>query len=1186
MGKVETKPPSAGSETSVAVVTRILNECQHSQGVHARRAKELVAWRSEHREGFLTDLWKCLLPLFTVFKREPAVERLVKFVVTFVTLRDEKHGGECDAFLEEFFGLLLFSTDATNKVVRLRACQILSEVILRLNEDAEVSDEVWDDVIESMHRRMQDKVPAIRVYSARALARFASADGSDDPEDDAILSAYRRSLQLDQNAEVRRNIILSMPPSNATVHDIVRHTADVSEAVRRTAFFVLAKKFPIQSLSIKQRTGILQRGLHDRKEAVQVECLKMLKDVWLVKCCQGDLIALLKYLDVETNESVGESVMLALLREDAIKVQDGQGLRKFTPNTNAETEGGCNLAHLMEAEEALYWRLYISYLHSEAQAKGHDAATTGGAQAAINAAAATEKNELLDRVLPSTMAEYVHLVKAHLNAGPHLHFVSRQLLLIGKFLDFSDATNRKVAGTFLQDIMCLPAGHFEDDEVLLGDGLSLGGDKYWSKAVAELAWKVHGAPQEFVKMISEVVAELGRPCREGGASIMQWVTCLAATGFMLENIESLNQLTGHAIEAHELLGGLLLPAAKHIHPEVQRAAVRSLGLFCAREPKPSLQAVKQLRLALTNGISILQKMASKALFDLCMWHGAAVVDRAIGLGIPSQEGLIDDGALKGDNGLPTLDLLAQKLDADDTEQESMVQGEAGDAETVQSIIAEGFAKLLLQSKVFSDILPLQHSVFAKVLRLYFNEETKSVPRLRQCLAVFFETYPSISLDHKSCIAKSFIPVMRAEWPGIYGNESGTQATVATKKRHATKLSKFMLQLLHQPLFEGGDPSSRLDDKGELLEQENCTSAKEQLTVTVFDEELAIRIAAEVVGFPSQRSAAAKSYLVMLTKTLCSIDFRQSEQQLIKCMRRLLDNMKDSVMGDKQASKELDNMAMRLRDLDNTPEDALSDEQLQITLCNMELEEFRLGQVDQQEVEAKTPAPAAANRGRARRAKRASTPESCSSSPSPVANTPGMPPTTVRAQRASKTAAMGKMRSELAPSKRAIYASSEEDLVSSSSSDDDQDGDKANETDSEFEVSVQQACVDESEPAVLLERTNCSAPNAAQGQKAAESGVCVGSFITSVSDESEVNSHAQAISKGRRCSRGPKKEKGPATVQGNLIEEENAVSVSISEERALSIPSKPVAKAGTMRRNLRLNRNKSGQVISSDHHATR
>eukprot|EP00250_Pteridium_aquilinum_P000880 c11059_g1_i1 orf=140-3382(+) len=1066
MGKmVEGKAPqaTAAAATPEAVMARILNECQQSAGVHARRAKELVAWRSQHKDGaFLTHLWKSLLPLFTVFKREPAAERLVKFVVTFVTLRNEKQGAECDAFLEEFFGLLLFSTDSANKAVRLRACQILSEVILRLNEDAEVSDDVWDDVIESMQRRMQDKIPAIRVYSARALARFASAeDGLGDPENDAILRAYRRSLQSDQNAEVRRNIILSMPASNATVHDIVRHTADVNEAVRKTAFFVLSKKFPIQSLSIKQRTSILQRGLHDRREDVQAECLKMLKDVWLVKCCQGDAVALLKYLDVETNETVGESVMLALLKVDAITVQDRQSLRKFRTDTATEIEGNCELAPLMEAEEALYWRVFISYLHSEAQAKGHDAAITGGAQAAINAAAATEKNELLDCVLPSTMTEYVQLVKAHLNAGPPSQFVARQLLLIGKYMDFSDATNRKVAGTFLHEIMCLPAGHFEENEILLGDGLSLGGDKQWSRAVAELTWKVHEAPQEFEKMVSDVVAELGRPCREGGATVMQWINCLAAAGFFLENIESLQQLTGRAIEAHELLGGLLLPAAKHIHPEVQRAAVRSLGIFCTKETKPSLQAVKQLRLALLNGIGLIQKMASKALFDLCMWHGAHVLDRGMGLKVPSVEAPTEVADPESESSI--LEVLAQMLDRDDMKQEQMAGIEAGDGETLQSIIAEGFAKMLLQSKDFSDILPLQQSVFTKMLRLYFTEETRSVPRLRQCLAMFFETYPSVSLHHKSCIAKSFIPVLRAEWPGTYGNESGTHTTIAAKRKHLTKLSKFMLQMLHQPLFEAVVPSSQEYDKGELLEQGSFSLSKEQpKTVLAFNEELAIRIAVEVAGFPSQQSAAARSYLVMLSKALCSLEFRQSEQELIKCLRRLLDSIKETLKGDKQARKEIDNLELRLQAMDNTPEDILSDEQLKIILRNLEVEELKNG--EQQEVEAKTPAPAPIKKARTRRVKKVSDPERYSISPPSIANTPAMqPPTTARAQRASKTAAMGKIRSDLAPSKRAIYASSEEDLVSSSSSDNSDTGKDSCDTDIESEMSTE-----EGQPTVLLD----------------------------------------------------------------------------------------------------------------------
>ncbi|KAJ0755234.1 putative nuclear condensin complex subunit 3 domain-containing protein [Helianthus annuus] len=53
---------------------------------------------------------------------------------------------------------------------------------------------------------------------------------------------------------------------------------------------------------------------------------------------------------------------------------------------------------------------------------------------------------------------------------------------------------------------------------------------------------------------------------------------------------------GNSIEPAELLHSLLLPGAKHIHLDVQRAAVRCLGLFRLLERIPSEDLVKQLRL--------------------------------------------------------------------------------------------------------------------------------------------------------------------------------------------------------------------------------------------------------------------------------------------------------------------------------------------------------------------------------------------------------------------------------------------------------------------------------------------------------------------------------------------------------------------------------------------------------------
>lgn len=51
------------------------------------------------------------------------------------------------------------------------------------------------------------------------------------------------------------------------------------------------------------------------------------------------------------------------------------------------------------------------------QIKGSDAAATAGTEAAVYAAEATDNNDLLERVLPATVSDYIELVKAHLAAG-------------------------------------------------------------------------------------------------------------------------------------------------------------------------------------------------------------------------------------------------------------------------------------------------------------------------------------------------------------------------------------------------------------------------------------------------------------------------------------------------------------------------------------------------------------------------------------------------------------------------------------------------------------------------------------------------------------------------------------------------------------------------------------------------
>lgn len=72
---------------------------------------------------------------------------------------------------------------------------ILLQIIIRLPDDAEVSNELWDEVIECMKLRVNDKVPAIRTFAIRALSRFLN-----DLENSDILELFLDKLPSEPNA--------------------------------------------------------------------------------------------------------------------------------------------------------------------------------------------------------------------------------------------------------------------------------------------------------------------------------------------------------------------------------------------------------------------------------------------------------------------------------------------------------------------------------------------------------------------------------------------------------------------------------------------------------------------------------------------------------------------------------------------------------------------------------------------------------------------------------------------------------------------------------------------------------------------------------------------------------------------------------------------------------------------------
>lgn len=172
--------------------------------------------------------------------------------------------------------------------------------------------------------------------------------------------------------------------------------------------------------------------------------------------------------------------------------------------------------------------------------------------------------------------------------------------------------------------------------------------------------------------------------------------------------------------------------AKHVHLDVQRVAVRCLGLFGLLENKPSEELVKQLRLSFAKAPPTISIMACKALIDLGMWHGLPEVDKAMG-----QDHSVQPQADKTtfspinlsetDEGLNVelLDLLYSGLETSDWGKSL----EGDENESIQAVLGEGFAKILLLSEKYPSIPAALHPlILAKLINLYFSNESKDLQR--------------------------------------------------------------------------------------------------------------------------------------------------------------------------------------------------------------------------------------------------------------------------------------------------------------------------------------------------------------------------------------------------------------------------------------------------------------------------
>ena len=104
-------------------------------------------------------------------------------------------------------------------------------------KDAEISDDLYDQMEETMLERLRDNTPVVRAQAARALSRLQDGGEDADFSTNEITVAFIELIGGEKNKDARKAILGALAISDHTISVVVERTRDVSEEVRRIAFW-------------------------------------------------------------------------------------------------------------------------------------------------------------------------------------------------------------------------------------------------------------------------------------------------------------------------------------------------------------------------------------------------------------------------------------------------------------------------------------------------------------------------------------------------------------------------------------------------------------------------------------------------------------------------------------------------------------------------------------------------------------------------------------------------------------------------------------------------------------------------------------------------------------------------------------------------------------------------------------
>uniref|UniRef100_A0A8C6K7K4 Non-SMC condensin I complex, subunit G n=1 Tax=Nothobranchius furzeri TaxID=105023 RepID=A0A8C6K7K4_NOTFU len=760
---------------------------QRAQKSHNNKAKLVASLKSrynklEDKTMFHEEFVHYLKYAMIVYKREPAVENVIEFVAKFSTSfqsppkteeeEEEEEDDEDDhPFLSFIFNFLLESHKANSHAVRFRVCQLINKLLGSMAENAQIDDDLFDRIHQAMLVRVTDKFPNVRIQAALAMARLQQPSDPDCP----TISAYILILENDTNAEVRRAVLSCIAMSPQTLPKVFKRTRDIKENVRKLAYQVLADKVHIKALTIAQRVGLLQHGLHDTSG--NVVCSRLLP-AWLL-LLDGNIIELLHRLDVENCAETAMETLKALFKgmstEELLQNRAQLDNRKLIPVDS------------LTCENVVYWRVLCEFI----KGKGNDG------------------DEMLEQVLPdaATYAEYLRSYLktvtdmseeqradyTQLEMGMTKEFISQQLIHLIESLDTNEEGGRKRVLAVLQEMLTLPQTPSSlvclltekllliilDDQrrvqttnssfvsispFLISIQLAevkvrimeakealenciAAQDFSQAAELKESITKLEDSRNQILQEISESNQPVIKEVRTEKNDPETLLRCLTMCAELLKKM-NIKTPIGPTISA--LMSSLILPSIANPYPAVRNMAVVCLGT-CTLHSKELAKThmVLLLQIAQLDEVKI-RISALRSIIDLLLLFGFQLLSETASspTAQPNQspERQEDDAAAEDKGDVP-----------EDTAQSILVMlSEFLDSEVsdLRTETAEGLAKLMYTGRISSA------KMLSRLVLLWYNPITEDDTHLRHCLGVFFQLYARESRSHQEVVEESFLPTIR------------------------------------------------------------------------------------------------------------------------------------------------------------------------------------------------------------------------------------------------------------------------------------------------------------------------------------------------------------------------------------------------------------------------------------------